>query len=130
MCEPGYVSLWLGNASSQESLEDHTRLCYDGDCELIPSPFMREWHLDMSDEGFREAECLEQSTTALRRLLQGVSYEEQIISVFEALIGEQLANTANAFVLLYDFKYRPSSVQNAYSGAVGLHFVGVCRYHP
>jgi|688.fasta_scaffold731812_2 hypothetical protein len=129
MRQDGFVSLWIGKASTQVELDAYIRLSFTDDGELRASQFMLDFALPRWDESCREAECYEKGTSNLREILSGFSYEDQIIPQFEKQIGPVLREVANAVVLLYNFKHQPKSATSS-DGPISLKFIGVAEYHP
>ena len=129
MRQDGFVSLWIGKASTPAELDEYIRLGYTEDGELRPSQFMVDFALPRWDESCREAECYEKDTMTVQEILSGFSYDDQIIPQFERQIGPALPKSANAVVLLYNFNHQPASA-TASDGPVSLHFIGVAEYHP
>jgi hypothetical protein len=128
MRQDGFVSLWIGKASTAAELDEYIRLGYTDDGELRPSQFMLDFALPQWDESCREAEFYEKDTTTVRDILSGFSYDGQIIPQFERMVAPELPMAANAAVLLYNFNHQPASA-TASDGLVSLHFVGVAEYH-
>jgi hypothetical protein len=123
MREEGAVSLWVGQADSEESLDAYLLTRYSDDGDLIPSPFARDFSTGYYDEDFREAQYYESPSRSILELLRGFSYDDVIIPKFVQLLGELLAEEVNAVVCLYNFRHE-GSVEPATGGAVRLRYMG------
>ncbi|MFS0839055.1 immunity 22 family protein [Paenibacillus sp. 1P03SA] len=125
---PGFVSLWVGRFSGDEELGRYTEFTYDEDGESVLPAFCSDFGIGWFDEDFFEAYLVEDETSSPADLLEGCSYDEQIIPAFEAL-GLPEENDWNTVVLLYDFvyplRYRGKS---AASGTNRLVFAGMAEY--
>jgi len=128
MQKDGFVSLWIGKASTPDELEEYIGLCYTEDGDLCPSQFMVDFALPRWDESCREAEFYDNGTRNVREILLGFSYDDQIIPQFEQKIGPVLPKVANAVVLLYNFNHQPVTA-SASEGLISLDFIGVAEYH-
>ncbi|SEF67676.1 immunity 22 family protein [Paenibacillus sp. UNC499MF] len=125
---PGFVSLWVGRFSGDEELGQYTEFTYDEDGESVLPAFCGDFGLGWFDEDFIEAYLVEEETSSLAELLEGCSYDEQIIPAFEAL-GLPEGTVWNTVVLLYDFAYPLNNRgKSAASGANRLVFAGTAEY--
>lgn len=129
MRERNVVSLWLGTTSSAKSLEEYVRLGSDSEGDLVPSKFMNDFGLTSWDEDFREAATLEEDIRTIAEILEGFSYDDQLIPQFEKKIGEKVEYAVNAAVLLYNFKADPKQTE-VNTEEVQLRFVGIANYAP
>lgn len=118
----GYVSLWVGNFSSKEELNNYLYISYDEDGDAIPSKFEEDFEIDYYDTDFREAGFFEKEITSIQEILKGCSYEENIIPAIISTIGETLQKPVNSMILLYNFKYngQPSKRPMTFLGT--LHY--------
>ena len=89
---------------------------------------MLDFELPMYDEDFLEAERLAQPQRLISSLLQGFSYDEQLIPAFSAICGESIEFEANAVVLLYNYRARVVASESWPAGEVRLRFMGVAEY--
>lgn len=108
MEKEGFVSLWIGCAASDEELYKYVSLDYEADeDEGIMSQFLKNFHipLDDFDEDYIESVRLEQPMNCISEMLAGFSYEDSVISAFQAITGDTLAEPCNAVILLYNFCY-------------------------
>lgn len=90
MEKEGFVSLFVGNLSSYEELQNYVLVRYTEDGEAIPSEFERDFNIDYYNEDFREVEFYDEPSDDLRVLLKGFSYDEEIIPKFIEICGERL----------------------------------------
>jgi hypothetical protein len=105
MEKEGFVSLFIGNSKSYKDLRNYILNSYTEDGDLLPSEFEKDFNIDYYNEDFREVEYYDEPSNDLRVLLEGFSYDEEIISKFIELCGERLNQEANTVILLYDFQY-------------------------
>lgn len=128
MREDGFVTLWLGESSSVDALEEYVRLSYSEDGDVVPSQLMRAFSIPRYDEDFCEAERLQQPERRIRSLLQGFSYDEVITPSFARICGELVSFDANVVILLYNYRVRNPSVANVDSSYIRLQLMGVAEY--
>jgi hypothetical protein len=105
MEKEGFVSLFIGNSKSYKDLRNYILNSYTEDGDLLPSEFEKDFNIDYYNEDFREVEYYDEPSNDLRVLLEGFSYDEEIIPKFIELCGERLNQEANSVILLYDFQY-------------------------
>ncbi|SFJ16105.1 immunity 22 family protein [Thermoflavimicrobium dichotomicum] len=105
MEKEGFVSLFIGNSHSYKELQDYISNNYTEDGDALPSEFEKDFNIDYYDEDFREVKCYNKSSNDLRVLLEGFSYDEEIIPKFIEICGECLNQEANSVILLYNFLY-------------------------
>jgi hypothetical protein len=127
MRQEGFVSLWMGTSPSMEALNEYVELGYDEDGQFVPSRFMLDFHLDQWDEDFREVDFLEKHWTTVASVLEGCSWDDQIIPQFEKQIGKALDFPVNALILLFDYNYK-SETKKASTGGISMRFMGVATY--
>lgn len=99
-----YVSLWVGNAESDEKLLDYVSVNYEEDDDDYGySQFMKDFCIDYLDEDFMERIFLDKKTDSLKELLSGCSYEDKVIPEFEKIFisGKKF----NSAILIYDMDY-------------------------
>ncbi|MED0714267.1 immunity 22 family protein [Aeribacillus composti] len=61
--------------------------------------------MDYYNEDFRKVEFYDEPSNDLRVLLEGFSYDEEIIPKFIEFCGDRLNQEANSVLLLYNFQY-------------------------
>ncbi|ASS95570.1 immunity 22 family protein [Peribacillus simplex] len=105
MQKEGFVSFWVGNINSSEELDNLLEISYTEDGDFIPSMFARSFGIDRYDDAVREADFYDEADNSLSRLLEGFSYDDDIIPKFSSLCGAQLPSEYNVVILLYNFKY-------------------------
>ncbi|MEW9675763.1 immunity 22 family protein [Lentibacillus sp. L22] len=105
MEKQGIVSIWLGNVKEEYELEEYVNLKYDEDGESIPSKFYVDFNIDMdeADEDFIEKAVLVQKSNNISVLLDGCSYDENILPKIDRDIN--LNKYYNAVILMYNFEY-------------------------
>src|SRR5215831_20431985 len=103
MEEEGVVSLWIGTAASEPSLDALVMTSYSDDGDFLGSEFSRAFEIAFYDEGTLEAECRGTSTRHIGELLKGASYDDVIIPRF-ATVGA-LDRDANCAILLYNYRH-------------------------
>lgn len=127
MEKEGFVSLWVGNVQSSEELDRLLVVSYSDDGDFIPSIFAKHFEIRRYDDAVREAEYYEEASDDLNQLLEGFSYDDEIVPRFDTLVQEELPNDINAVVLLYNFKYTgeiiEATIQSNY-----LRFLGAVEY--
>jgi hypothetical protein len=123
MEKEGFVSLWIGNVQSSEELDRLLAVSYSDEGDFIPSIFAKHFNIRRYDDAVREAEYYEEASDDLNQLLEGFSYDDEIVPRFTALVQEGLANDFNAIVLLYNFEYTgeilEATIQSNYFGFLG-----------
>jgi hypothetical protein len=123
MEKEGFVSLWVGNVQSLEELDRLLAVSYSDEGDFIPSIFAKHFNIRRYDDAVREAEYYEEASDDLTQLLEGFSYDDEIVPRFTALVQEGLANDFNAIVLLYNFEYTgeivQATIQSNYFGFLG-----------
>ncbi|TVX94887.1 immunity 22 family protein [Cohnella terricola] len=123
----GNVSLWIGNIQSAEDLDRLLAVSYSDEGDFIPSIFAEHFEIHRYDDEVREAEYYEEASNDLNQLLEGFSYDDEIVPRFDTLVQEELPNDINAVVLLYNFKYTgkiiEATIQSTY-----LRFLGTVEY--
>ncbi len=116
-----YVSLWIGNAESDEKLLDYISYDYEND-EI--SQFEEDFKIDDFDEDSTERIFHEEKTDSLKKLLAGCSYEDKVIPKFEKIFvsGEKF----NSGILVYDMNY-DGNITVAENEYCRLEFVGTVK---
>ncbi|WOO38008.1 immunity 22 family protein [Anaerocolumna sp. AGMB13020] len=103
MEKKGFVSLWVGNVQSFEELDRLLVVSYSDEGDFIPSIFAKSFEIHRYDDTVREAEYYKEASNDLNQLLEGFSYDDEIVPRFDTLVKEELPNDINAVVLLYNF---------------------------
>jgi hypothetical protein len=127
MEEKGTVSLWLGNFSSEELWAKYLEIVYSDDGDFEGSEFTKAFDIDYYDEDFKESDFYAQSSISPQMLLEGFSYDDQIISEFEQLIGSSLQKPYNCVLLLYNFRYDGTVIEAKKDDSI-LRYMGQTAY--
>ena len=120
------VSLWLGQVTSEEELDDYVEISYSEDGRDISSAFLREFSIDQDDfdEDFFECAFRTNNSCFLSELLNGCSYEEEVIPCFEQKIGGKLNMEYNAVILMYEYDYpvlsTPENSKFTFTGTINI----------
>ncbi|RAS82277.1 immunity 22 family protein [Priestia endophytica] len=103
----GVMSLWLGHFATKKELEEYIEVEFNEEGDRIRSLFMRDFKMGFSDydEYLLEKTFKEEATSSLKRLLQNIAYEEQILSQFVSRYGIELQESFNAVIAIYDTQY-------------------------
>lgn len=104
MENPEVMSLWIGNFRTKQTLKEYVEIKFDEVGDRIQSKFMRDFNIDYNQD-LLENTLIEGSTTSLITLLSGSSYEAEILSRFVEYYGEELPETYDSVIRLYDFEY-------------------------
>ncbi|MBD1382627.1 immunity 22 family protein [Metabacillus arenae] len=108
MEKQGNVSLWIGKINTEEDLNDYLKLVYTDDGESLPSPFLKDFEIELSDfdEDFIEAVFRGESVGNLECLIEGCSYDDIVIPLFGGKNRTVLPDKTNSAILLYNFDYQ------------------------
>lgn len=123
MEKEGFVSLFIGHSNSYDELQNYILVSYSEDGDAIPSQFEKDFNIDYHDEDFREVEFYDEPSDDLRVLLEGFSYDEEIIPKIIEICSERLNQEANSVILLYNFQYH-GNVNEANQ----FRFLGTIQY--
>lgn len=127
MEKEGFVSLWVGNVQSSKELDRLLAVSYSDEGDFIPSIFAKHFEIRRYDDAVREAEYYEEAGSDLNQLLEGFSYDDEIVPRFSGLVQEGLTDDFNAIVLLYNFNYTEkifeATIQSSY-----FRFIGAVKY--
>lgn len=127
MEKEGFVSLWVGNVQSSEELDRLLTVSYSDVGDFIPSIFAKHFEISRYDDAVREAEYYEEASNNLNQLLEGFSYDDEIVPRFSTLVQKGLTDDFNVVVLLYNFKYTEelleATIQSNY-----FRFLGAVEY--
>lgn len=127
MQKEGFVSFWVGNINSSEELDNLLEISYTEDGDFIPSMVAQSFGIDRYDDAVREADFYDEADNSLSRLLEGFSYDDDIIPKFSSLCGAQLPRQYNVVILLYNFKYEGIKKRTTINNS-NLEFLGAVEY--
>ena len=117
------VSLWLGNFASQEEFQEYFKITYKEDENSVSSEFETDFHLSYYDRDLVEKDWVNVSENNIDVLLEGFSYDEEIIMKFPKILS-----TYNTIVLIYDFDYSKEGLKVSNNGSGTLQFIGIAEY--
>lgn len=117
------VSLWLGNFASQEEFQEYFKITYKEDGNSVSSEFEADFHLSYYDRDLVEKDWVDVSENNIDVLLEGFSYDEEIIMKFP-----KISSTYNTIVLIYDFDYSKEGLKVSNNGSGTLEFIGIAEY--
>lgn len=117
------VSLWLGNFASQEEFQEYFKITYKEDGNSVSSEFETDVHLSYYDRDLVEKDWVDVSENNIDVLLEGFSYDEEIIMKFP-----KISSTYNTIVLIYDFDYSKEGLKVSNNGSGTLEFIGIAEY--
>ena len=117
------VSLWLGNFASQEEFQEYFKISYKEDGDRVSSEFETDFHLSYYDRDLVEKDWVDVSENNIDVLLEGFSYDEEIIMKFP-----KISSTYNTIVLIYDFDYSKEGLKVSNNGSGTLEFIGIAEY--
>ena len=117
------VSLWLGNFASQEEFQEYFKISNEEDGDSVSSEFETDFHLSYYDRDLVEKDWVDVSENNIDVLLEGFSYDEEIIMQFP-----KISSTYNTIVLIYDFDYSKEGLKVSNNGSGTLEFIGIAEY--
>ena len=117
------VSLWLGNFASQEEFQEYFKISNKEDVDSVSSEFETDFHLSYYDRDLVEKDWVDVSENNIDVLLEGFSYDEEIIMQFP-----KISSTYNTIVLIYDFDYSKEELKVSNNGSGTLEFIGIAEY--
>lgn len=129
MEKEGYVSLWVGNALSDEMLEEYLEVGYDDDGNGEKSAFLHDYEIELDDfdEDFVERIFYDEELEELSKLLEGCSYEEIILPQFNEMFAENKNEKFNSAILLYNFEYTGNIKMHGQKNC-NFKFIGSVQY--
>ena len=125
MDNPGAVSVWLGNCSSEELVREYLDIKYDEHGDRIPSKFMVDFKINFIDldEDLIEYSYKNSPISSLRQLLKDASDSERMINEFEEFYGAELTEEYNISIRIYDFEYEEIVDETIFDGRI-LRYIG------
>ncbi|MBO1581391.1 immunity 22 family protein [Bacillus sp. XF8] len=125
----GMVSLWLGTTQSFNHLQEYVDMEYTEDGDIIHSKFGVNFDFGYYDEDNMEVNFYEKPKTNIEDILRNFSYSEIIIPNFKDLIEkENVEESINSVILLYDFQYDAEKVKDTYEDLEFI-FIGAAPYY-
>ncbi|AYJ90067.1 hypothetical protein CS953_10210 [Bacillus safensis] len=121
------VSLWLGNFSDFDEVENYTKVMYNDDGDSIPSIFEKEFKLGYYDRSLIEKDWIPEAEDDIKELLVDFSYDDQLIKQFEDV---QLDSKYNTIILIYNYNYEKDglAVNSVDKDEYTLQFIGTAEY--
>ncbi|PCK20281.1 hypothetical protein CEY02_13980 [Bacillus pumilus] len=121
------VSLWLGNFSDFDEVENYTKVMYNDDGDSIPSVFEKEFKLGYYDRSLIEKDWIPEAEDDIKELLVDFSYDDQLIKQFNDI---QLNSKYNTIILIYNYNYEKDglAVNSVNKGEYTLRFIGTAEY--
>ncbi|WNF34865.1 immunity 22 family protein [Aeribacillus composti] len=106
--EPRHIKIFEDDSDWSQTSDHYP--CQGGaltkeDGDLLPSEFEKDFNIDYYNEDFRKVEFYDEPSNDCRVLLEGFSYDEEIIPKFIEFCGDCLNQEANSVLLLYNFQY-------------------------
>ncbi|PRS67558.1 immunity 22 family protein [Bacillus sp. NMTD17] len=121
------VSLWLGNFSDFDEVENYTKVMYNDDGDSIPSIFEKEFKLGYYDRSLIEKDWIPEAEDDFKELLVDFSYDGQLIKQFNDI---QLNSKYNTIILIYNYNYEKDglAVNSVDKDEYTLQFIGTAEY--
>ncbi|KAB3536222.1 immunity 22 family protein [Bacillus safensis] len=121
------VSLWLGNFSDFDKVENYTKVMYNDDGDSIPSIFEKEFKLGYYDRSLIEKDWIPEAEDDIKELLVDFSYDDQLIKQFNDI---QLNSKYNTIILIYNYNYEKDglAVNSVDKSEYTLQFIGTAEY--
>ncbi|CUB24261.1 MULTISPECIES: immunity 22 family protein [Bacillus] len=121
------VSLWLGNFSDFDKVENYTKVMYNDDGDSIPSVFEKEFKLGYYDRSLIEKDWIPEAEDDIKELLVDFSYDDQLIKQFKDV---QLDSKYNTIILIYNYNYEKDglAVNSVDKDEYTLQFIGTAEY--
>lgn len=116
------VTLWLGIFKSREDFYNYVYVEYTEEGDSIASQFEQDFELEYYDRDTVEKDWIENMEADLDVLLEGVSYDDQIIQQFN-----KSEKSYNSIILIYDFEYR-GDIHKIDTQNYSVEKIGSARY--
>ena len=116
------VTLWLGIFKSREDFYNYVYVAYTEDGDSIASQFEQDFELEYYDRDTVEKDWIENMEADLDVLLEGFSYDDQIIQQFN-----KTEKSYNSIILIYDFEYR-GDIHKIDTQNYSVEKIGSARY--
>ncbi|MCY7570963.1 immunity 22 family protein [Bacillus pumilus] len=121
------VSLWLGNFSNFDEVENYTKVMYNDDGDSIPSVFEKEFKLGYYDRSLIEKDWIPEAEDDVKELLVDFSYDDQLIKQFNDI---KLNSKYNTIILIYNYNYEKDglAVNSVEKDEYTIQFIGTAEY--
>ncbi|MFJ5965375.1 immunity 22 family protein [Bacillus sp. NPDC093026] len=121
------VSLWLGNFSNFDEVENYTKVMYNDDGDSIPSIFEKEFKLGYYDRSLIEKDWIPEAEDDVKELLVDFSYDDQLIKQFNDI---KLNSKYNTIILIYNYNYEKDglAVNSVEKDEYTIQFIGTAEY--
>ena len=116
------VTLWLGIFKSREDFYNYVYVEYTEEGDSIASQFEQDFELEYYDRDTVEKDWIENMEADLDVLLEGISYDDQIIQQFN-----KSEKSYNSIILIYDFEYR-GDIHKIDTQNYSVEKIGSARY--
>jgi hypothetical protein len=125
MEKTGSVSVWVGNADSEETLSEVTESSMTEDGDFVACPFCKAIGIERYEPERLEWKFFPKQIERIRILFRAFSYSDIIIPQLECLIDHAYANCC---VALYDHQF--DGDQTTFEvGNAHFRFLGCTTYH-
>ncbi|MGM0967151.1 MAG: immunity 22 family protein [Bacillota bacterium] len=121
------VSLWLGNFSNFDEVENYTKIMYNDDGDSVPSVFEKEFKLGYYDRSLIEKDWIPEAEDDVKELLVDFSYDDQLIKQFNDI---KLNSKYNTIILIYNYNYEKDglAVNSVEKDEYTIQFIGTAEY--
>lgn len=110
----GFVSIWIGNFSSREALENFLAESISDDYEITQpiNNFSEDIGIGFYDHDFQEADYYDEPVS-IEKLLSQFSYIESFIDAVKKESEKDELEKTNTAILLYDYDFRELDMSNS-----------------
>ncbi|WP_273322492.1 immunity 22 family protein [Vallitalea guaymasensis] len=122
------VSLWIGTFDSYDRMKDYFKNGYTEDGDRIESQFEDNFEIEDIDEDLYEIQFYPDQLIAIKNLIEGCSYEEQVIPKFNEEINNADKISGNTVALLYDYMYN-NEIKLREGEGYSISYIGTVRYN-
>ncbi|WP_113673563.1 immunity 22 family protein [Vallitalea guaymasensis] len=122
------VSLWIGTFDSYDRMKDYFKNGYTEDGDRIESQFEDNFEIEDIDEDLYEVQFYPDQLIAIKNLIEGCSYEEQVIPKFNEEINNADKISGNTVALLYDYMYN-NEIKLREGEGYSISYIGTVRYN-
>lgn len=122
------VSLWIGTFDSYDRMKDYFKNEYTEDGDRIESQFEDNFEIEDIDEDLYEVQFYPDQLIAIKNLIEGCSYEEQVIPKLYEKINNADKIYGNTVALLYDYMYN-NEIKLREGEGYSISYIGTVRYN-